>query len=161
MARILKADCLYRVVRLGLALLFVYGGAVKLIDPKAFARIISAYRLVPEPLLPFVAVGLPTLETLAGLALLFDIRGGLAMISSLLGLFILVLGYGILWDLDVDCGCFGAADLAKRDRLRQAFARDLVLVAIVVPFLYLSRRLRGQFGKSTKYLQITSNERRT
>ncbi|HOG16244.1 MAG: Methylamine utilization protein MauE [Syntrophaceae bacterium PtaU1.Bin231] len=133
---------LYRFVRIGLAFLFLYGGIVKLIDPKAFARILSAYGLVPEPLLPVVAIGLPALEALAGLALLFDIRGGLAIITGLLGLFVAVLGYGILKDLDVDCGCFGAADLSRQDALRQAFYRDLALIFFVVPFLYLSRRIR-------------------
>ena len=155
MERTLSSLWLYRVVRFGLALLFLYGGAIKLMDPKAFARIISAYQLVPEPLLPVVAVGLPLLETLAGLALLFEIRGGLAVISGLLGLFIAVLGYGILMDLDVDCGCFGAADLARRDALRQAFTRDLLMAGIVVPFLYISRRLsRVSSGSHKRALRI-------
>jgi hypothetical protein len=119
-------------------------------DPKAFARTIDAYQIVPEPLLPVVAVGLPLLETLAGLALFFDVHWGLAVISGLLGLFIAVLGYGILMDLDVDCGCFGAADLARRDALHQAFTRDLVLAVVVIPFLYFSRRLRGYRRRTIK-----------
>jgi uncharacterized membrane protein YphA (DoxX/SURF4 family) len=140
--KMLASPWLYRIVRIGLAVLFIYGGAVKLIDPKAFARVISAYDLVPEMLLPVVAIGLPALETLAGLALLFDIPGSLAGITGLLVLFVMVLGYGIIGDLDVDCGCFGAADLAKRDNLRQAFYRDILLVGVVAPYLYLSRRIR-------------------
>ena len=134
---------LYRIIRMALAVLFLYGGIVKLMDPKAFARILSAYGLVPEPLLPVVAIGLPALEALAGLALLFDLRGGLAVIAGLLTLFVAVLGYGILKELDVDCGCFGAADLSRQDALRQAFYRDAVLTFLIVPFLYLSRRMRA------------------
>ncbi|RXM22016.1 DoxX family membrane protein, partial [Citrobacter sp. AAK_AS5] len=61
----------YRVVRISLAALFLYGGGIKLLDPKAFARTISAHDLVPEPLLPVVAIGLPLVETIAGLGLLF------------------------------------------------------------------------------------------
>jgi uncharacterized membrane protein YphA (DoxX/SURF4 family) len=137
---------LYGTVRIILALLFLYGGAIKLVDPKAFARVISAYSLVPEALLPFVAVGLPLLETLAGLALLGDRRGSLAVIAGLLMLFLAVLGYGIIQGLDADCGCFGADDIARRDGLQQAFFRDLLLAAIVVPFLYLSRRVRARTG---------------
>lgn len=134
----------YRVMRFGLAALFIYGGVVKLLDPKGFARVISAYDLFPEALLPVVAIGLPLLETLAGVGLLFDIRGSLAVISGLLGLFVFILGYGILNDLNVDCGCFGAEELAQRDSIRSAFYRDLLLVGIVVPFLYLYRRLNGR-----------------
>ena len=136
----------YRVVRFGLAALFIYGGVVKLLDPKAFARTISTYDIVPEMLLPFVAIGLPILETLAGIGLLFDIRGSLAVITGLLGMFVFILGYGILNDLNVDCGCFGAEELAQRDSLRLAFYRDLVLVGIVVPFLYMFRWVRGSIA---------------
>lgn len=135
---------LYRIVRFGLAALFIYGGAIKLLDPKGFARIISSYDIVPEVFLPFVAIGLPLVETVAGVALLFDIRGSLAVISGLLGMFVFVLGYGILNDLNVDCGCFGAEELAQRDSLLLAFYRDLVLVGIVVPFLYMFRWFRGR-----------------
>jgi uncharacterized membrane protein YphA (DoxX/SURF4 family) len=142
-AKIFALSWLYRIVRFGLAALFIYGGIIKLLDPKGFARVISAYDLVPEPLLPVVAIGLPLIETLAGIGLLFDIRGSLTVISGLLGLFVFILGYGILNDLNVDCGCFGAEELAQRDSLLLAFYRDLVLVGIVVPFLYLYRRING------------------
>jgi len=133
----------YRVVRMALAALFIYGGGIKLMDPKAFARTISGYDLVPEMLLPVVAVGLPIVETAAGIGLLLDIRGSLAVIAGLIGMFICVLGYGISLNLDVDCGCFGADDLAKRAGLVQAFWRDLVLGGLVVPYLYLSRWIRN------------------
>jgi uncharacterized membrane protein YphA (DoxX/SURF4 family) len=46
-------------------------------------------------LLPIVAIGLPALEVAAGAALLFNVRGGLAVITGLLALFVAVLGYGI------------------------------------------------------------------
>jgi uncharacterized membrane protein YphA (DoxX/SURF4 family) len=139
---ILMSPWPYRIFRFGLAALFIYGGVVKLFDPKSFANIISSYDIVPDSLLPFVAIGLPLVETLAGIALLFDVRGSLAVISGLLGLFVFVLGYGILNDLNVDCGCFGAEELAQQASLHQAFLRDLFLVGIIVPYLYLSRRVR-------------------
>ncbi|MEI8172770.1 MAG: MauE/DoxX family redox-associated membrane protein [Deltaproteobacteria bacterium] len=134
----------YRILRFGLAALFIYGGVIKLFDPKNFARTISSYDLVPEMLLPFVAVGLPLLETVAGIALLFNVRGSLAVISGLLGLFVFVLGYGIMNDLNVDCGCFGAEELLQQDSLRQAFYRDLFLAGIIVPYLYMSRWVRNR-----------------
>jgi len=140
--KLLSSLWLYRGVRLALAALFVYGGGVKLLDPHAFARTLSAYDLLPDPLLPVVAIGLPAVEFLAGLALVFDLRGSLATIAGLFVLFLAVLGYGILQHLDVDCGCFGAEELNKQDGLRLAFYRDLALVGIVVPYLYVSRWLR-------------------
>jgi len=136
----------YRMVRIGLAALFIYGGIIKLIDPRAFARTISGYDLVPEMFLPAVAVGLPIMEITAGIGLLVDIRGSLTAIASLLGLFVLVLGCGITLDINVDCGCFGADDLDKRASLTRAFWRDVVLAGIVLPYLYASRRMRSNLS---------------
>jgi hypothetical protein len=136
----------YRLVRMTLAALFIYGGMIKLLDPKAFAATISAYDLASEALLPLVAVGLPLVETVAGLALFLDRHWGLHLITGLLALFVFVLGYSILGDLDVDCGCFGTEELDKRAGLREAFYRDLILIGVVAPYLYLSRCVREFAG---------------
>ena len=132
----------YRIVRMALAALFIYGGVIKLLDPRAFSATISTYGLAPEALLPLFAVGLPLIETIAGLALFLDRPWGLHLIMGLLALFLFFLGYGILGDLNVDCGCFGAEDLDKQAGLREAFYRDLILIGVVAPYLYLSRRVR-------------------
>jgi uncharacterized membrane protein YphA (DoxX/SURF4 family) len=136
----------YRIIRIALAALFISGGVTKLFDPKAFAATISVYDLVPGALLPLFAVGLPLIETIAGLALFLDRSWGLHLITGLLVLFVFVLGYGILGDLNVDCGCFGTDVLDKRAALREAFYRDLVLVGVVAPYLYLSRQVREFSG---------------
>jgi hypothetical protein len=135
---------------MALAALFLYGGLIKLFDPKAFAATISVYDLVPGMLLPLFAVGLPVVETIAGLALFWDRRWGLHLITGCLALFVLALAYGILGDLDVDCGCFGAEELDKRASLRGAFYRDLILIGVVVPYLYCSRRVRESAGVGGK-----------
>ena len=147
---VLSSPLLYQILRIGLAGLFIYAGVIKLLDPKAFARTISSYDIVPEALLPVVAIGLPLLEAVSGIGLLFDIRGSLAVISGLLTLFVVVLGFGILNDLDVDCGCFGVDELVKQDGLRQALYRDLAMIGIIVPYLYLSRRFRRHFQNNLK-----------
>ena len=154
---VLVSPWLYRIVRFCLAALFIYAGVSKLLDPKAFARIVSAYSIVPEAVLPVVAVGLPLLETVAGIGLLLDIRGSLAVISGLMGLFIFVLGFGILKDLNVDCGCFGTEELDQQNSLRKALYRDLFLVGIVIPFLYLSRWTRSRC--SVERLQCQENRK--
>lgn len=128
----------YRVVRFALGSIFVYAGFIKLIDPKAFAKVISQYDLVPESLLAHVAIGLPALEFLAGLGLIFAIRGSLSIIFGLLVMFAIVLWYGILNHLDIDCGCFSPEELKSHAGLRYAFYRDIVMIVAVL-YLYLSR----------------------
>ncbi|HEY9162348.1 MAG TPA: MauE/DoxX family redox-associated membrane protein [Desulfomonilia bacterium] len=147
----------YRVVRIALSTIFIYGGVIKLFDPRAFARTISAYDIIPEMLLPVFAIGLPLVETVSGIGLLLDIRGALAIISSLILMFVFVLGYGISQNLDVDCGCFGAEELSKQAGLKNAFLRDSFLLCIIIPYLYTSRHLRKLKTKNIKGEDI--NER--
>jgi uncharacterized membrane protein YphA (DoxX/SURF4 family) len=134
-------DWLYRLCRWTLGCIFIYAGGTKLLEPEIFAVLIEAYGIVPEELLMPVAIGLPFLEVIAGFGLLFDIRGSLALITGLLVLFMVVLGYGIWMGLDVDCGCFGPEDPEAEafHGLRLSLFRDLVMMAGVV-FIYGWRR---------------------
>lgn len=126
-----------------LGAVFVYAGAVKLADPAAFAVVVDAYGLVPRPALPLVAIGLPAMEVAAGIAVVLDWRGGLEAVLAMTLLFLGVLGYGIAVGLDVDCGCYGPGDPEGEalHGLRDAFARDLGLLAVAA-FLYWRRRAR-------------------
>jgi len=125
--------------------------------PSLFAATISTYHIVPEPLLPVVAIGLPLIETTAGLALLFGRIWGLHLITGLLAMFVFVLGYGILTDLNVDCGCFGAEELDKRAGLRAAFYRDLVLIGLVCSlslYLQMDQKKAGDDQQNYKAIMI-------
>ena len=135
---------IYKLTRWILGGVFIYAGSTKLMEPRIFTVLIEAYGLVPESLLMPVAIGLPFLEVIAGFGLLFDIRGSLAVITGLLVLFMVVLGYGIWMGLDVDCGCFGPEDPEAEafHGLRLSLFRDMVMIAGVI-FIYGWRRYRA------------------
>ena len=128
----------YLLPRLGLGLVFVWAGAVKLLDVHAFGVVLARYGLLPEPLLWPAALGLPILEVLAGLGLALGVRGSLSLITAMLALFAGVLWFGVLKGLEIDCGCFSPGELAQHDGLRQALYRDLALLAVAA-HLYLWR----------------------
>jgi uncharacterized membrane protein YphA (DoxX/SURF4 family) len=136
-------DWLYSLCRWTLGIIFIYAGGTKLLVPEVFAVLIEAYGITSEGLLIPVSIGLPLLEVVAGIGLLFDIRGSLALITALLVIFMVVLGYGIWMGLDVDCGCFGSEDPEAEafHNLRLSLFRDLVMMAGVV-FIYGWRRYR-------------------
>lgn len=115
-----------------------------MLNPVTFALLIQAYGLVPDVLLLPLAVLLPALEVLAGIGLLFDVRGSLGVVTALLILFIAILGYGLWMGLDVDCGCFGPEDPEAEafHGLRSSLYRDLAMLAGVV-FLYFWRWYRS------------------
>ena len=131
----------YHVLRLGLAGIFIYAGLVKLLDPRAFAHTIAQYDLIPEMLLPLVAVSLPALELLAGAGLVFEVRGSLTTIALLLLIFMVILGFAVWHNLDVDCGCFTTAELDAQQGVKTAFWRDLIMFGATL-FLFWRRRSR-------------------
>ncbi|WP_461211471.1 MauE/DoxX family redox-associated membrane protein [Desulfocurvus sp. DL9XJH121] len=130
LARMLRRRGILAVIRLGLALVFVWAGAVKLMAPEAFALAIDGYGLVPWRLARVLSVALPVLEIASGLGLACKRRGALALITGQLALFMGVLGYGILGGLEADCGCFGLGDAPPvgTGELRLALARDAVML---------------------------------
>lgn len=137
-------DWIYKLSRWCIGIIFIYAGTIKLLEPKTFAVLIDAYGIVPESLLMPVAVALPALEVAAGIGLLFDIKGSLSVISGLLALFIVIIGWGIWMGLDVDCGCFGPEDPEAKafHGLRMTLYRDLLMLAIIA-FIFGWRRYRA------------------
>ena len=131
-----------RLVRFSLGSVFIYAGLSKLLDPKAFARVLSQYDLIPESLLAPVAIGLPALEFLAGLGLIFAIRGSLGIIFGLLITFVIVLWYGILHNLNIDCGCFLPEEMKGYTSLWHSLYRDIVMIAAAI-YLYVSHLVSG------------------
>ena len=134
----------YHFLRLSLAGIFIYASLVKLLNPKVFAHALAQYQLIPDSLLPLVAIGLPAVELLAGLGLIYDLRISLIIIQLMLLVFILILGYAILNDLDIDCGCFTLDELTERTTVKGAFIRDLLMMAAVF-FLFWWRQFKPQF----------------
>ena len=96
--------------RLVLGGLFVYAGAVKVLEPLDFAQDIRNYQLVGQSLSFIAAIVLPWLEILAGLALILGVwtRGAALVVTGLLVFFIVLTAVTMVRGLDVDCGCFGS-----------------------------------------------------
>jgi uncharacterized membrane protein YphA (DoxX/SURF4 family) len=150
--KIVVSPWLNFLIRVILGYVFLYAGVSKISDPKAFARIISHYDLVPEGLLAPVAIGLPVLEVLAGVGLFFAVRGSLSVVFGLLVMFVFVLWYGILKNLNIDCGCFSLWELDNYAGLQKALYRDIGMIVGVV-YLYVSNWASGSktsFGQGTK-----------
>ena len=137
-------------VRLVIGSVFIYAGFIKLIDPKAFAKVISQYDIVPDILLPAVAIVLPAAEFLAGLGLVMNIRGSLMVIFNLLIVFIMVLGYGIFNDMNIDCGCFSTEDINAHNSLKQALFRDLFMI-LATCYLYVYKRIKYETNPVRSY----------
>jgi uncharacterized membrane protein YphA (DoxX/SURF4 family) len=128
-----------RLVRWAIAAIFIYSGLIKLMDPSSFAVVISGFGLVPKPFLFPAALFMSSLELIAGIGLMFAVRGSLSVITAMLLMFIAVLVYGIHLGLDIDCGCFGPEDPEQAYKgLKAALVRDAVMMVALV-FIYWGR----------------------
>lgn len=99
------------ICRLALAIIFLYAGIEKVINPGDFAVAIYNYRLLPDYAINFVAVFLPWLEIIIAISLIIGIKfRGAAFLSSLLFMtFAIALTINLVRGLDISCGCFGAS----------------------------------------------------
>lgn len=95
--------------RLTLGVVFIVASIDKIASPDAFAANVVAYGLVPYSTINLIALVLPWVELLCGIFIAAGVyvRGSSAVISILLGLFIVAIVSALLRDLKIDCGCFG------------------------------------------------------
>jgi putative oxidoreductase len=120
-----------RIIDLLVGGIFVFAGITKLadihplhfLDPMEFARGIDNYKLLPWQISVGMALYLPWLEILCGLALIFRrlYSGALALLLALLLVFIGATIAAKARGIDITCGCFGHVS----DQL--SFAWHLVL----------------------------------
>jgi len=135
-------DTAHWLIRAGLAALFVWTGVQKLAEPGSFAAAIANYRVLPEPLVGFAAVGLPVLEVVAGLALLWPLygQGAALIVGVLLAVFAVAMAQSKLRGIDLDCGCFGAAQSSQVSWLKVTLNVGLAMLALWTSRVRLSPR---------------------
>ena len=98
--------------RLVLAVIFIYAGIQKFLQPDVFFEEIEAYRLLPNAVAYFGAYFLPPLEIVVGIGILFKatMKWSALLIIALNVVFIFAILSAWIRGLDIDCGCFGESD---------------------------------------------------
>ena len=126
-----------RVGRWIIAGIFLGAAAPKILDPFTFALDISHYQMVPAWAANPMAITLPWIEAVAGLALLsgFAAEGAILLVNILFLVFLAALGQAWVRGLDIDCGCFGHSD--AKGHIGLAFIRDIGFLALGTVTLWL------------------------
>jgi uncharacterized membrane protein YphA (DoxX/SURF4 family) len=111
-----------------LGLTFIYASFHKIISPADFAKIVYGYNLFPEIFINLIAITLPFLELIAGLALVmgFYPRSAAVIINALLLSFIVVLSINLIRGYEFDCGCFSAAQSGYTSSPEVTLLRDII-----------------------------------
>ena len=138
--------------------IFIYAGAIKVMDPIGFARDVDNYHILPWAVSVRLAFYLPWLEAFCGVAVLCGLfyRGGLLVLSALVFIFIGATIAAKARGLDITCGCFGHA--SRNWSFSTHLAVDLVLLAAVV-FLWLSERSRLRANSASGALALQQSLR--
>jgi uncharacterized membrane protein YphA (DoxX/SURF4 family) len=134
-------------VQIALGIFFVAAALPKVVDPPAFAHMVYNYRLVPGALVNVMALVLPWIELLAGLALILGIwtRTSAALVGALLGVFVVAISVNLARGNAIDCGCFDvtAAGKSVAERLadmRWVVIRDAGMLVLVAQILWATGR---------------------
>jgi uncharacterized membrane protein YphA (DoxX/SURF4 family) len=136
-------------VQLALGVIFIAAALPKIVDPPSFAHMIYNYKLVPGPLLNAMALTMPWLELLCGLALVLGIwkEAARGLIALLLVSFIIAIGINLLRSNAIDCGCFdvSAAGKSREERLADMWLvvfRDLGMLLMCAQLWWAQRTRR-------------------
>jgi len=107
-------------VQIALGAIFIIAALPKIADPPSFAHMIYNYRLVPSPLINIIALVMPWVELLAGLALILGVWKAAArtVVAIMLAVFIVAISINLSRDNAIDCGCFNVADRGKTHEQR-------------------------------------------
>ncbi len=138
-------------VQIALGVIFIAAALPKIVDPPSFAHMIYNYKILPWSLIAPMAVVMPWLELLCGLALVLGIWKETArtIIGAMLLVFILAISINLARGNAIDCGCFdvSAANKTTEERLadmRLVILRDAGMLLMVAQLWYASHQLKKQ-----------------
>ncbi|MEK6608127.1 MAG: MauE/DoxX family redox-associated membrane protein [Myxococcota bacterium] len=126
-------------LRLGLAAVFIYAGAAKLIDVHGFALDIANYRVLPSALVAPLSAIVPGVEIACGACLLAARTAHAAawLTAALLAVFTAAVAQALARGINLDCGCFGAS---RAPVTMTTLVRDIGLLAAAGTLVALERR---------------------
>lgn len=143
MKRFLSLAC-----RLVLGVVFIAAAVPKILAPHDFALAILRYQMAPYALINLMAVFMPWLELVAGVAILMPrpARGAAIILAGLLAVFTVAIAINLVRGVDMACGCFTMDPDAERIGWWNV-ARNLGLLAAAVAAMGTGTGERGGPGR--------------
>ena len=128
---------------------FVYASFHKIISPADFAKIVYGYDLFPHTLINLIAILIPFLELVAGIALIigFYPRSAAVIINTLLLSFIAVLSINLIRGHEFDCGCFATAQSDDTGSPGVTLVRDMFYFALGMQIVLFEGNRKVNFGR--------------
>lgn len=121
---------------------FIVSGSMKIADPSAFADSIALYGVIPQILIPYIAIVLPWAELFSGILLASGLRIRAASLLSftMLCLFTALIGWNVALGRSFECGCIPGLDAGPFSRIGwPLLCRNAVLLALTALFFQAKR----------------------
>lgn len=114
--------------------IFIYASIDKIIAPDHFAKIIYGYYLFPEYSINLIAITLPYLEMVSGVAMIAGIypRSAGIILGILLLLFSIAISINLIRGVEFDCGCFSVDEPGYLLTAKQLLVRDILLLMLSI-----------------------------
>jgi putative oxidoreductase len=132
-----------------LGLTFIYASFHKIISPADFAKIVYGYGLFPEIFINLIAIVVPFVELIAGMALIIGLypRSAAIIINALLLVFITVLAINLIRGHEFNCGCFSAGQSGYASSPKVTLVRDVIYFFFGMQIVLFEGNRRNCFGR--------------
>ena len=144
MRRIIDNDFITLLFRVVVGAIFIYASYYKIIEPAVFAKGIWFYHLVPGNLINLLAVFLPWIELVCGVALIigWQYRGTVILVNLMMIMFMVALASAVYRGISIDCGCFKAAQASESSAMN----------SLLWDFGIIAMSMQLCFSKSKKWM---------
>ena len=111
-----------------LGLTFIYASFHKIVSPADFAKIVYGYDLFPALFINLIAIIIPFLELITGLALVIGVypRSAAIILNALIMAYIIVLAINLIRGHEFDCGCFSFGESGYTSSTEATLVRNVI-----------------------------------
>jgi uncharacterized membrane protein YphA (DoxX/SURF4 family) len=146
MRKILQNSWIELAARWIIGLTFIYASYHKILAPAEFAKIVYGYDLFPNEIINLIAILVPFIELITGLALILGLypRSAVLIINGMLVVFIIILSINLIRGHEFDCGCFSAQEAGYFSSTESTLVRDIIYLILGLQiFLFSGTRKIG------------------
>jgi len=124
---------LIRLARIAIGVVFLVAAYGKVMDPASFALQIHNFRMAPAGSENLLAMVIPWIEMVAGIALVAGIkpRAGAMIVVAMMVFFTFAVGLAWGRGLNIECGCFGTLGGAQVGAKKFAENVGLTILALI------------------------------
>ena len=118
--------------RLILGSIFIYASYHKILAPDEFAQIVYGYDLFPSGTINLIAIIVPFVELVSGIALVMGIytRPAAIIIIGMLLAFVIAISINIIRGHEFNCGCFSSDAATSANSAWQTLGRDMLFLLL-------------------------------